>query len=101
MTAMPQLVAMFNGFGGAASVFVAAAALIESGLVEVNVPMAQLVPATVASGIIGAVTFWGSLVAYFKVQEVFIHKFTGLPGQKFLNAVLAVVCLAIGVMIVM
>jgi NAD(P) transhydrogenase subunit beta len=70
MTAMPQLVALFNGFGGGASVLVAGAALVESGLIEINAPMTQLTVATVASGLIGAVTFWGSLVAYGKLQEV-------------------------------
>jgi len=101
MTAMPQLVALFNGFGGAASILVAGAALIESGIVEVEVPMAQLVPATVASGIIGAVTFFGSLVAYFKLQEVFIHNWTGVPGQKIVNAITFIICVVLGVMIVM
>ena len=101
MTAMPQLVAAFNGFGGGASVFVAGAALIESGFGTSTTPMAQLVPATVASGIIGAVTFTGSMVAYAKLQEVLIHKFSGLPGQKVFNALLAIVCLVLGAMIVM
>ena len=48
MTAMPQLVALFNGFGGGASVLVAGAALIESGLIEVESTMTQFTVSTVA-----------------------------------------------------
>jgi len=55
MTEMPELVALFNGFGGAASVLVAGAALIES-TIGIDVPMAQLTVATAATGLIGAVT---------------------------------------------
>jgi NAD(P) transhydrogenase subunit beta len=70
MTQMPQMVALFNGLGGAASVFVAAAELIHRVGGE-NAPMTgDVVLATAASGIIGAVTFWGSLVAYGKLEEL-------------------------------
>ena len=83
MTAMPQLVALFNGFGGIASALVAGAVLHrwlqEAGLGEVDVQAyiestgqdsTQAIVATVAAGIIGAVTFSGSLVAYAKLQEL-------------------------------
>ena len=67
MTAMPQLVALFNGFGGAASVLVAGAELIT------HTPRQQTVDPTITAGLlaglIGAVTFWGSLVAFAKLQE--------------------------------
>ncbi|MFB3854633.1 MAG: NAD(P)(+) transhydrogenase (Re/Si-specific) subunit beta [Vicinamibacterales bacterium] len=65
MTAMPQMVALLNGFGGGASLLVAGAALTdtaEAGL--------QFTLATVASAAIGGVTFWGSLVAFDKLQEL-------------------------------
>jgi NAD(P) transhydrogenase subunit beta len=100
MTAMPQLVALFNGFGGGASVFVAGAALIESGMIQTAAPMMQLTVATAASGLIGAVTFWGSLVAFGKLQEVIPGNAIHFPGQKALNAILGIVCLALAVMIV-
>ncbi len=66
MTAMPQMVALLNGFGGGASVLVAGAEQLANGG-----PATPLVVAiaTVASGIIGAVTFWGSLVAFAKLEE--------------------------------
>ena len=59
MTAMPQMVAAFNGFGGGASALVAATALLAPGDLT-NVPPIQLYVATAASGIIGAATFTGS-----------------------------------------
>ncbi|MBN2024181.1 MAG: NAD(P)(+) transhydrogenase (Re/Si-specific) subunit beta [Pirellulales bacterium] len=78
MTAMPQMVALFNGFGGAASVLVAWSELIvlaghvrELSAKELPVPgdvYGTLVSGLLA-GLIGAVTFWGSLVAFAKLQE--------------------------------
>ena len=67
MTAMPELVAFFNGLGGGASVLVAGAALVEAGIRTKN-PELQLTIATAVSGLVGAVTFWGSLVAFGKLQ---------------------------------
>ncbi len=100
MTAMPQLVALFNGFGGGASVLVAGAALIETMLV-IDSPSAQLTVATVASGIIGAVTFWGSLVAFGKLQGIISEKAMLFTGQQVINAILGLACLAVGVFIVL
>lgn len=70
MTKMPEMVGLFNGLGGAASVLVAGSALIAvlqaSTLHELNM---QMKIATVASGIIGSVTFFGSYVAFGKLAE--------------------------------
>lgn len=99
MTAMPQLVALFNGFGGGASVLVAGAALIESGMI--GVVNLQLTVATVASGIIGAVTFWGSLVAFGKLQEVISGNAIHFAGHQVVNAFLGLVAIGLGVWIVM
>ncbi|MEJ2307464.1 MAG: NAD(P)(+) transhydrogenase (Re/Si-specific) subunit beta, partial [candidate division WOR-3 bacterium] len=69
MAAMPQLVALFNGFGGAASVLVAGVTII--GIPPGSFSLAkQSLVAGSASGIIGSVTFWGSLVAFGKLQGV-------------------------------
>jgi NAD(P) transhydrogenase subunit beta len=99
MTAMPQLVALLNGFGGGASVLVTGAALIES-QTGVNGSMLQLTIATVCSGIIGAVTFWGSLVAFGKLQEIIAGSAIHYPLQKPVNILLTVVSLALGVWLV-
>jgi len=101
MTAMPQMVALLNGFGGGASVLVAGAALIESiGIDERPVTM-QLTIATALSGLIGAVTFWGSLVAFAKLQEMISGNPVQFKGQHILNAMLALIstALAVGVVI--
>jgi NAD(P) transhydrogenase subunit beta len=74
MTAMPQMVALLNGFGGGASVLVAGAALVEALTVGTVLTMSVKI-ATAASAIIGAVTFWGSLIAFAKLQEM-------MPGNR-------------------
>jgi len=98
MTAMPQMVALFNGFGGGASVLVAGAALIETGVGG----GLQMQIATVFSGLIGGVTFWGSMIAYAKLEEL---KFlpqgaVKIPGLQPFNAILGIAAVVLGVMIV-
>ncbi|MCA9184064.1 MAG: NAD(P)(+) transhydrogenase (Re/Si-specific) subunit beta [Pirellulaceae bacterium] len=92
MTAMPQMVALFNGFGGGASILVAGAELGKL-LVHQGPDSARsdVLIATAASGLIGAVTFWGSLVAYGKLQELKVfRKPLSLPGHQIVNGGLAV-----------
>jgi proton-translocating NAD(P)+ transhydrogenase subunit beta len=96
MTAMPQMVALLNGFGGGASVLVAGAALVEALAIPERPVTAQLTIATAASGLIGAVTFWGSLVAFAKLQELISGNPVLFPGQNALNAVLGLVTVALG-----
>lgn len=100
MTAMPQLVALFNGFGGGASVLVAGAALIEAGIKTKN-PGLQLSVATVVSGLVGTVTFWGSLVAFGKLQELKFVKDVRFSGQQIVNAIVTIIAVTIGVLVVM
>jgi NAD(P) transhydrogenase subunit beta len=87
MTAMPQMVALLNGFGGAASALVAGAALVETMLAQQGAPVDMLV-ATGASGLIGGVTFWGSLVAFAKLEEIVSGAPVLFKGQHVLNGVL-------------
>jgi NAD(P) transhydrogenase subunit beta len=87
MTAMPQMVALLNGFGGAASALVAGAALVETMLVEQRATVDMLV-ATGASGLIGGVTFWGSLVAFAKLEEIVSGAPVLFKGQHVLNGLL-------------
>ncbi|HEX6976252.1 MAG TPA: NAD(P)(+) transhydrogenase (Re/Si-specific) subunit beta [Vicinamibacterales bacterium] len=97
MTAMPQMVALLNGFGGAASVLVAGAALVDVH----GTPSGQFMVATAASGIIGAVTFWGSLVAFDKLQEFLLPgKPIHYPGQQPVNILLGVATVALTVWLV-
>ena len=95
MTAMPQLVALFNGLGGAASVLVAGAALMGFGLPEKSLAL-QYAAASAVAGLIGAVTFWGSLVAFGKLQVLIPERAMSFTGQRVFNVVLAVLALGLG-----
>jgi NAD(P) transhydrogenase subunit beta len=85
MTSMPEMVGLFNGFGGAASVLVAGSALVATfnavgvGLPDVTMKMKV---ATVLSGIIGSVTFFGSYVAFGKLAEFLCVKWKLHTWQK-------------------
>jgi len=102
MTAMPQMVAVFNGFGGGASTVVAAAALFrENRLIEDAVALGGspgfdtiLAVSIMASAIIGAVTFTGSMIAFGKLQGLVASRPVLLPGRNILNALLLVGALA-------
>lgn len=100
MTAMPELVALFNGFGGIASVFVAGAALIETTLGG-QIPNMQVTIATAASGFIGAVTLWGSLVAFGKLRGIINENALLFSGQQVINAILALLGLMLSAGIVL
>ena len=73
MTAMPQLVALFNGVGGGTVALIAWAEFIETkGFSEFKPeqnPTVALVVGSLFAAIIGSVSFWGSLVAFAKLQE--------------------------------
>jgi NAD(P) transhydrogenase subunit beta len=99
MTAMPQMVALLNGFGGGASTLVAGAALLEA-LAQGQATSVQAGVATAASGIIGAVTFWGSLVAFAKLEELVPGRPVQFPGQQALNAGLLALAAAAGALLV-
>ncbi|MFP4375183.1 MAG: NAD(P)(+) transhydrogenase (Re/Si-specific) subunit beta [Spirochaetaceae bacterium] len=105
MTAMPQLVGLFNGFGGIASALVAGAVLIQvmmgasgAGVVEAGL---QFTIATVASGLIGAVTFLGSLIAFGKLQGLVTEKPVRYPGEQVVKVLILLAALAVGVYLVM
>ncbi|MFM8891573.1 MAG: NAD(P)(+) transhydrogenase (Re/Si-specific) subunit beta, partial [Planctomycetia bacterium] len=75
MTGMPQMVALLNGFGGAASALVAGAELWNASAAAKATdtplpPWTQFAIATALTGLIGAVTFWGSFVAFAKLEEL-------------------------------
>ena len=78
MTAMPQLVALFNGVGGGTVALIAWAEFIETkGFTEFKPdqsPTVALVVGSLFAAIIGSVSFWGSLVAFAKLQETIIPK---------------------------
>jgi len=95
MTAMPQMVAVFNGFGGGASLLVAGAYLLVGEGQSLDVLIA-----TAASGLIGAVTFSGSMVAWAKLEELKSIKDVRFTGQQLLSGLLFLVCLVLSFVLV-
>lgn len=92
MTAMPQMVALLNGFGGGASVLVAGAELTRTP----PAPYSDALIATYASAVIGAVTFWGSLLAFAKLEEYrAFRQPIRYPLLQPINAVLGLLALAL------
>jgi H+-translocating NAD(P) transhydrogenase subunit beta len=99
MTSMPEMVALFNGFGGLASLLVGWAEYHRALKVEHLDIAAFTMVATYLAVIIGGITFTGSMIAYAKLAEKIDGKPFLFKGQKFINAALLVaslVLLAIG-----
>jgi NAD(P) transhydrogenase subunit beta len=93
MTAMPQMVALFNGFGGIASLLVGWAEY-DAGQ---SLPLSTLLPIYLTI-IIGGVTFTGSLIAYGKLAERITSKPVLFPGQQVINALIIIAVLVLGVL---
>ncbi len=103
MTAMPQLVGLYNGFGGAASMLVAGAALVQALMIVDAGGQAidlQMSIATAASGLIGAVTFTGSLVAFGKLQGILGDSPVLYTGEQVVKAVVFLAAFAAAVLLV-
>ena len=81
MTAMPEMVALFNGFGGLASLLVGAAALSTN-------PSTFTLVSIVLSILIGGLTFTGSLIAYGKLSETLSSGAVIFRGQQIVNSLL-------------
>ena len=89
MTSMPQLVAIFNGFGGAASSVIAAGELIR--LIDDGATIAEDVSITImASVIVGGVTLTGSFIAYGKLQGLVPTRPLLLPIRNVINVALLI-----------
>ena len=99
MTQMPQLVAIFNGFGGAASALVASAEFLKNYQGFENDPSLLLTISIVLSLLIGTLTFTGSFIAFGKLQGIVTTKPVTFPGQQILNGILAVIMIAAAYMI--
>jgi NAD(P) transhydrogenase subunit beta len=103
MTDMPQLVALFNGLGGGASTLVAASYLAgkdHADSVLAGICKMDVLTATAASGLIGAITLAGSMIAFAKLQGLKSVKDVRFENQQLINAGLAVACVALCVVLV-
>jgi NAD(P) transhydrogenase subunit beta len=94
MTSMPEMVALFNGVGGAASGLVGLSALSLDGSSFTYITI-------ILSILIGGVTFTGSLIAYGKLSETIGSGAVTFAGQKFVNGLIVMGILGSAVMFVM
>jgi H+-translocating NAD(P) transhydrogenase subunit beta len=98
MTAMPQMVALFNGVGGGAVALIAWSEFRTStGFLE---EPRYVIVASMFAAIVGSISFWGSLIAFGKLQEILPGRPIGLgKAQQFVNGILllaAVACAVVG-----
>lgn len=82
MTAMPQAVAILNGFGGISSLLVASAEFLRNPRVELDTSISVGI-----SVLIGGITFTGSLIAFGKLQGIVRERSVIFPGQHILNVI--------------
>jgi NAD/NADP transhydrogenase beta subunit len=98
MTAMPQMVALFNGVGGGAVALIAWTEFRTSGGFADEAT--YVIVATLFSAIVGSISFWGSLIAFGKLQEILPGRPIGLGrAQQFVNLVLLLGAIASAVVI--
>ena len=120
MTEMPQMVALYNGLGGGAIALIAWSEYrhwihqadeikelgnaafgpgfseLASAHLSISVQLEVLIP-TLLAMIIGSISFWGSNVAFGKLQELIPSQPLALPGQKVINGVLLALLIAGGI----
>jgi H+-translocating NAD(P) transhydrogenase subunit beta len=99
MTAMPQMVALFNGVGGGAAALIALAE-IHRVLPQPGTPTDDVSLAIALSALIGSISFAGSMVAFAKLQELIGGRPITYVGQQFVNGALFVGALGCGVALV-
>src|SRR4029450_9626418 len=89
MTAMPQMVALYNGVGGGAVALISWSEFRHDLSLGVEIPLDALIPIMVAM-VIGSVSFWGSTIALAKLQGLTPGQPVKVPGQQVVNALLLV-----------
>ena len=104
MTAMPQLVAFFNGVGGGTVALIALAEFIDtkgfSAFQHGESPTVHIVVASLFAAIIGSISFWGSIIAFGKLQEIISGSPIGFgKAQQPVNALLLAAAVAAAVVI--
>jgi NAD(P) transhydrogenase subunit beta len=104
MTAMPQLVAFYNGVGGGTVALIALSEFIDtsgfSAFKHGESPTVHIVVASLFAAIIGSISFWGSIIAFGKLQEILPGRPIGVGrAQQPLNILLLIGAIAAAVMI--
>jgi NAD(P) transhydrogenase subunit beta len=87
MTAMPQMVALYNGVGGGAAALISWSEFRHNIELGGEIPLDVFVP-ILFSTVIGSVSFWGSNIAFGKLQELIPGKPIRFPGQHIFNGLL-------------
>jgi H+-translocating NAD(P) transhydrogenase subunit beta len=100
MTQMPQMVALYNGVGGGAVALIAWSEIRHGLEIGEEFPLEELVP-ILFSAVIGSISFWGSNIAFAKLQDLIPTRPLAVPGQQVVNALLLVGivagCIALGI----
>jgi len=99
MTAMPQMVALFNGVGGGAAALVAFADFHNTAPAPSRLALNASI-SVVLSAMIGSISFAGSMIAFAKLQELIGGRPIQYPGQKFGNLAVLGSLVALGIVIV-
>jgi H+-translocating NAD(P) transhydrogenase subunit beta len=98
MTEMPQMVALYNGVGGGAVALIAWSEIRHGISLGGAMPLEELIP-TLFAAIVGSVSFWGSNIAFAKLQDLIPTKPLSVPGQQFINAILGVGVIVLAIII--
>ena len=98
MTAMPQMVAIYNGMGGGAAAAIAADELLRLWVTGGYRPSGSVTVLALAGALIGSVAFSGSIIAFAKLQEL-IKRSLLFPGQNVVNLVVLVAGVASGILV--
>jgi NAD(P) transhydrogenase subunit beta len=94
MTAVPQMVALFNGVGGGAAALIAASEFHRLAP-EPDRLGGDILVGILFSAVVGSVSFWGSLVAFGKLQELVTGRPLVFRGQNLVNAALGIALVAL------
>jgi NAD(P) transhydrogenase subunit beta len=89
MTQMPQMVALYNGVGGGAVALIAWSEIRHGISLGEEIPLDELIP-VLFSAVVGSVSFWGSNIAFAKLQDLIPTRPLAVPGQQVINVVLLI-----------
>ena len=89
MTQMPQMVALYNGVGGGAVALIAWSEIRHGIDLGHEFPLEELIP-ILFSAVVGSVSFWGSNIAFAKLQDLIPTRPLAVPGQQVINALLLI-----------
>jgi H+-translocating NAD(P) transhydrogenase subunit beta len=98
MTEMPQMVALYNGVGGGAVALIAWSEIRHGISLGEDFPLDSLIP-VIFAGIVGSVSFWGSNIAFAKLQDLIPTRPIAAPGQQVINAILLLAIVVISVVL--